>query len=178
MPVLDNEKHEEFALLLSRGVKQADAYTRAGYAANKGAASRLAQSVRIADRVEELRHERAQLAVKAITVVENEEWQSLEDMGLTIEWVASSYKEIYTKSLEDGSFGAANTAVAGIQKLIEQEKNAKNSKADNGETKIDMKDLFGVLDKFTDVVKAAQSNPNLQNLPGDDAKDITEGDEE
>lgn len=173
MPRLDNDKHEEFALLLSRGVKQADAYIKAGYAPNKGAASRLAQAVRIADRVQELRTEASAKRELAIAAVENEDWQSLSDMGLTTEWVAQKYKEVFEAALGAGSYTAANASIAGIQKLIEQEQNKKNDKPDSGENKIDMKDLFSVLDKFTDVVKAAQSNPVLQNLPGDDAKDIT-----
>jgi hypothetical protein len=174
MPHLDNAKHEEFAVLLSKGVKQAEAYERAGYASNKGAASRLAQSERIVDRVNELRHEIVLKLERAVTTAPtDEDLKSLEEMGLTIEWVALKYKTIYEQALDSGSFGAANTAIAGIQKLIEQEANAKNAKPTDTENKIDMKDLFGVLDKFTAVVVAAKNNPNLQNLPGDDAVDIT-----
>ncbi len=56
---LPNSKHEKFAKHIAGGVKQRDAYARAGYAAtnNRAAASRLAKKV--ASRVNELRNEEA-----------------------------------------------------------------------------------------------------------------------
>ena len=56
---LPNSKHEKFAQLLAGGVKQKDAYARAGYASanNRAAASRLAKKV--AARVEQLQTEEA-----------------------------------------------------------------------------------------------------------------------
>lgn len=175
MPILDNAKHEEFAVQLSRGVKQGEAYTRAGYAPNKAAASHLAASIRISDRVDELKEERLKARDTAIALVEDGDFKSLADQGFTLEWVAAQYKTIYQESLENGVYGASNTAIAGIQKLIEQEQNKKNTAPDSGANKIDIKDMMGVLDRFTDVVKAAQQNPLLQGVPGDDAIDITEG---
>lgn len=155
MPQLDNPKHEEFALLLARGVKQGEAYRIAGYQENKGAASRLATTPRVQDRVEELKKEITVKVQTAMTTVTEENWQSLADMGLTMEWVALQYKEIYEGSMTANNFGAANTAIQNIQKLVEMERNSKDGKDDDTSTKIDMKDMLSVLDKVGDIVKAA-----------------------
>lgn len=159
MPKLENPKHEEFALHLARGMKQGNAYIMAGYTENKGAASRLANSPPIMARVEELKLEIAQRVHTAMTVVSEENWQSLADMGLTMEWVALQYKEIYEAAMKMGQLPAANTAVANIQKLIELERNARPDDDKQQESKINVSDMLKVLDKFGDIVKNAPALP-------------------
>ncbi|WNL50799.1 terminase small subunit [Ruegeria phage RpAliso] len=169
MPSLENPKHEEFCLLIARGVKQGEAYKRAGYAENKGAASRLAASPQIQDRIEEIRKEIDQKIQTAMTVPSEQNWQSLADMGLTYEWVAEQYKTIYSQSLAAGAFAAANSAVQSIQKMIEMERNGKAS--DEAETKqdINITAIGNILDKVANLVDAAKTSP--PSLP--DTVDIT-----
>lgn len=152
MPQLENPKHEEFALLLARGVKQGEAYIKAGYSENKGAASRLAASPKVQDRIEELKKEIHSKIQTAMTVPSEQNWESLADMGLTMEWVAEQYKTIYEESLTAGSFSAANTAVQNIQKLIEIEKNASGSEDGEKEEKISVKDTLALLKGMKDLM--------------------------
>jgi len=164
MPQLENQKHEEFALLLARGVKQGDAYKKAGYAENKGAASRLAASPVIQDRVEELKKELMNRVNSVIAVNTKDNVESLREMGLTMEWVAAQFKEIYTASLQAGSFSAANSAVENIKKLIEMERNSKQADDASEAPRFNMKDMLGVLDKVADVV-AASKEKTLETDP-------------
>jgi len=156
---LDNPKHEEFALLLARGVKQGVAYQKAGYAENKGAASRLAQSPVIQERVAQLKDELMDRvhAVLAVNTKDNDE--SRKDLGLTLDWVATQFKNIYENALAAGAFAPANTAVENIKKLIEMERNAKNVEDPDDIPKISMKDMMGVLDKVAGVIAASKEVP-------------------
>lgn len=54
MPVLTNPKHELFAQELAKGKTQLEAYTKAGYKPDDGAAARLSGNVRVKARVLEL----------------------------------------------------------------------------------------------------------------------------
>lgn len=174
MPALENPKHEEFALLLARGVKQGEAYKKAGYAENKGAASRLAASPVIQDRVEELRRELLDRVNSVIAVNTKDNVESLRQMGLTMEWVATQFKEIYSAALTAGSFSAANAAVENIKKLIEMERNAKQDDDVTDAPKFNMKDMMGVLDKVGDIISASKEPPKT---PPPDMIDITPEDE-
>lgn len=145
MPKLENPKHDEFARLLAQGLKQGEAYVKAGYTENKGAASRLAASPRLQDRVEEYKKEIALKVKTAMTIVSEENWESLADMGLTMEWVAAQYQIIYENSLTAGSFSAANTAVQNIQKLIELERNSTTEEQRDDSDKISVKDTLALL---------------------------------
>ena len=160
MPVLENAKHEEFARLLACGVKQGEAYLKAGYTENKGAASRLAASPRVIDRIDELRIDVAQKVKMAMTIVSEENWKSLADMGLTMEWVALQYKEIYEKAMSVGSLPAANTAVQSIQKLIEMERNGKGGEERKEEDKISVKDTLALLQGMKEIMTAAAEMPD------------------
>ncbi len=155
MPKLDNPKHDEFAMLLAQGVKQGEAYIKAGYSENKGAASRLAASPKIQDRIEEYKKEIAQKVQTAMTVVSEENWKSLADMGLTMEWVATQYSEIYKQSLLAGSFSAANTAVQNIQKLIEIEKNGRADGEKSEEERYSVKDTLALLKGMKEIMHDA-----------------------
>jgi phage terminase small subunit len=155
---LDNPKHEEFALLLARGLKQGQAYIKAGYAENKGAASRLAQSPVIQERVEQLKTELMDRVQSVIAVNTKDNVESLRELGLTMEWVAQQFKNIYTSSLQAGAFSAANTAVENIKKLIEMEKNANNEDDSKDIPRLDMQDMLGVLDKVADIITASKNS--------------------
>lgn len=54
MPVLKNPKHERFSQELAKGKSQTEAYEKAGYKPDRGAASRLSTNVSIQARVAEL----------------------------------------------------------------------------------------------------------------------------
>lgn len=153
MPKLENPKHDEFARLLAQGVKQGEAYLKSGYAENKGAASRLAASPKVQDRVEEYKKEIAQKVQTAMEVVSEENWKSLADMGLTLEWVATQYQVIYEQSVAAGSFSAANTAVQSIQKLIELERNGKADGDKSEEEKYSVKDTLTLLKGMKDIMQ-------------------------
>jgi phage terminase small subunit len=70
MPVLDNSRHEAFAQHLAKGLSASEAYTKAGYAESRSAASRLSTNVNISARVVELQTksaDRTVLTVAALT---------------------------------------------------------------------------------------------------------------
>lgn len=54
MTMLKNPRHERFAQAIAAGKSAADAYTEAGYAESRSAASRLSTNVNISTRVAEL----------------------------------------------------------------------------------------------------------------------------
>lgn len=64
MPPLDNPRHEAFCHLLLAGLTATDAYEKAGYKRDDGAASRLSGDVRIRGRLKELQHR----AADAVTI--------------------------------------------------------------------------------------------------------------
>lgn len=156
MPALENPKHEEFALQLARGVKQGVAYQRAGYAENKGAASRLAASPVIQDRVAELKKELMEKVNTALAIPTNENMQSLKDLGLTLEWVALQFKVVYEQAVTAGAFAPANGALENIKKMIEYERNQKPDDTAADAPKFNMKEMLTVLDKVGDVLAAAK----------------------
>ncbi|CAH1677988.1 hypothetical protein CHELA41_24472 [Hyphomicrobiales bacterium] len=70
MPPLNNNRHEKFANEVAKGVRPADAYAKAGYAAtargNDVCASRLLKDVNISARVEELQERAATRTVVTV----------------------------------------------------------------------------------------------------------------
>jgi phage terminase small subunit len=54
MPALKNPRHERFAIEISKGLSQFEAYTRAGYKADRGHSSRLAANGNVQARIAEL----------------------------------------------------------------------------------------------------------------------------
>jgi hypothetical protein len=155
MSALENPRHEEFAFLLSKGVKQGAAYQQSGYQTNPGAASRLAQSPEVVARVTELKQQVVTKIKEAMLVAGEQDWQTLDEMGLTIPWVANQYREIYEQSMRGGAFAPAVAAVQNIQKLIESERASNPDDPSKSETKINMADMLSVLDKVSDIVKNA-----------------------
>lgn len=168
MPLLENPKHEAFALSLARGLKQAEAYAQAGYTPNPPAASRLANSPAVKSRVEELKKEVHQRIVKAMDSPNEQNFESLAEMGLTMEWVAEQYKTIYQGSMEAGQFPAANTAVKSIQTLIEIENNGKSSDDVIAENKVDLDKVTDMLTAMKGVLEAAKEEETIVDM-----KDVT-----
>lgn len=69
MPALTNARHERFAQELAKGKTQADSHQTAGYRPNPSAASRLAQDVKICERIAEIQERgavRAEVTVASI----------------------------------------------------------------------------------------------------------------
>lgn len=54
MPILENQRHEQFAQLVANGKSALDAYELAGYARNRACASRLQTNANIKARIQEL----------------------------------------------------------------------------------------------------------------------------
>lgn len=167
MPRLDNPKHEAYALNLAKGMKQVDAYSHAGYNSNPSAASRLATAPMIADRIDELKVELRQNMSKALTRPIDEMSGTLEEMGLTIEWVATQYAHIYEEAIKDCSFAAANSAVNSIQKLIE-------AGADGGGAEEKQVSPTIKINEVTDMLVAVKALAQLgQEKGSSDLRDIT-----
>ena len=113
---LPNKQHERFARLLAGGVKQREAYARAGYATtnNRAAASRLAKKV--ASRVNELRNEEA--ARIFASMAPRSSGGSLADLGITISCCAEQYRKILAKARASGDWKSATDATRSLEKLI------------------------------------------------------------
>lgn len=70
MAALVNSRHERFAQELSKGRTQIEAYVAAGYKANPSAASRLAEDVKICERLAEIQERgalRAEVSIASLT---------------------------------------------------------------------------------------------------------------
>ena len=176
MAKLEHPKHEAFAYGLAKGLKQAKAYALAGYEPNASSASRLARSQKLQDRVAVLRLDMQQRIDTAMEVPSEENFQSLKEMGLSMEWCATQFKLIYEEAVHDRQFPAALTAVSNIQKMIEIEGAGKNEEALDDESKIKVSEAANLLDKLTEAIKAARG-PNDIRDPADVATDITPNDD-
>jgi len=154
---LPNSKHEKFAQLIAGGVKQREAYARAGYAAanNRAAASRLAKKV--AARVEELRQEES-IRIYA-SMGARSSGGSLADLGITISWCADQYRKILAKSRAAGDWKSATDATRSLEKLIRAETQAESGDTPkkSGGPKIDVGHMLSILAKF-----------GLSSAPADD----------
>lgn len=177
MPVLENAKHEAFAYGLAKGMKQKKAYVHAGYEANDSAASRLAASPAIKARVEELKEQEFQAINRLLDEPNEENAQSLREMGLTLEWCASAYRKIYDTALREGQLAPANTAVANIQKLIEIKGAGTGDDEKEPESLIKVSEVSGMLGNLAEVLKAARG-PDENKDPAADAVDVTPAEEE
>ena len=60
MPILQNARHEAFAVARARGARLEDAYEDAGFVPDKAHACRLAKCAEVAERIADLRRERAE----------------------------------------------------------------------------------------------------------------------
>lgn len=172
MAILENAKHEAFARALSKGMSQKKAYVHAGYSANDSAASRLASSPDVQARVGELKEEVHQKINKALAEPNEENFQSLADMGLTMEWCANAFKNIYETALDQGQLAPANTAVSNIQKLIEINGAGTGETEDNPESLIKVSEVTDMLDSLKGVIDAAKGPEEIRD-PADTARDVT-----
>jgi hypothetical protein len=176
MARLENPKHEEYALLLAQGLTQKKAYVQAGYSDNPQAASKLAQAPKFKKRVKELKQEIAQQIQTAMAEPSVENWESLSEMGLTMEWVARQYQEVYKQSLDAGAFAPANTALQNIQKLIEMENDAKGAEDTSKDALIPVSAVTEMLTDMRGVFEAkanAEASIEVGEQLLEDMKDIT-----
>lgn len=176
MAALGNPAHETFAYHLSRGMKQKKAYVMAGYTANDSAASRLAASPAVQARVEELKQEVHQKINQAMSEPNEENFKSLAEMGLTMEWCANAFKNIYEKAVDQGQLAPANTAVSNIQKLIEINGAGTGEEEASEESLIKVSEVTGMLDSLKGVIEASQG-PNENQDPAEEAVDVTPDEE-
>jgi hypothetical protein len=174
MPKLTNAKMEQFAANLARGMKQGMAYAQAGYAPNAGAASRMAQSPQIVDRVAEIKDEinsklhDLMLPDAGGDILETA--GSLAEMGIDMLWIADAYKKIYEDAHKNGSYAAANSAVANIQKLVEIEQGGgTKQREDDGEDRIKVTDALALVHAMGNVARAAAGLPQIEASTDPDA---------
>ncbi|WP_386173618.1 hypothetical protein [Sulfitobacter sp. R86518] len=160
---LPNKRHEEFARLIAGGVKQRDAYARAGYASanNRAAASRLAKKV--AARVEELRQEES-IRIYASMGARSSSG-SLADLGITISWCAEQYRKILSKARASGDWKSATDATRSLEKLIRDAETRGSDAPKTSGQKIDIDHMMSILSKF-----AAPSVQIVDDHPATDAE--------
>lgn len=111
MPVLKNARHETFAQGLAKGMSATDAYTAAGYAGDRTAASRLSTNVNITRRVDEIKNR----------VAEKAEWSAADRL--------LSLKVIHDASTKDDR----RTAIAAIAEANKMQGSYAPTKTENGE---------------------------------------------
>lgn len=169
MAKLDNPKHEAFALNLAKGMKQGEAYIRAGYQGNPSAASRLATQPLIMDRVVALEKEIMAKMTDVVARNDEEAVQSLADMGITMQWIASAYKNIYDSAIQDASYAAANTAVANIQKLLEMEKTGNTGEEEDKTPLVKLSDVSHMLGEARKLIELGQKEGSAEP----EIKDVT-----
>jgi len=169
MPSMSNPKHEAFAYGLAKGQTQREAYVNAGYESNDSAASRLAASPVLKDRVAELKVEINQKINEAMAQPNEETFGTLAEMGLTMAWCAEAFKSIYAEALHAGQLAPANTAVANIQKLIEIEGTGKAEEPVGEESMIKVGEVNTMLGHLSDIMNSV---PVAEPEP----KDITPSD--
>ena len=93
-------------------------------------ASHLANHPTIANRVIELKDEIESRVQDLMEDPNDEETATtLAEMGINHVWIARAFQKIYTESRTNGQYGAANTAIAALQKMVEREEE-KNNKAE------------------------------------------------
>ena len=162
---LPNSKHEKFAKLIAGGVKQRDAYARAGYAAtnNRAAASRLAKKV--ASRVNELQNEEA---ARIFANMAGGAGGAISDLGITPEWIAEQYQIIAAKARASGDFKAATDSVKNIEKMVRSETEAGGGDAPkrSGGPKVSIESMMSILSKL--------ATPTVRNVDDQPAKDSDE----
>ena len=161
---LPNSKHEKFAQLLAGGVKQKDAYARAGYASanNRAAASRLAKKV--AARVEQLQTEEA-----ARIFANMGAGGAISDLGITPEWIAEQYRIIAAKARAAGDFKAATDSVKNIEQMVRSETEAEggDTPKKSGGPKVDIEHMMSILSKL-----AAPTVKIVDDQPAKDSDEV------
>ena len=143
---LPNKQHERFARLLAGGVKQREAYARAGYATtnNRAAASRLAKKV--ASRVNELQNEEAARIFASMGA--RSSGGSLADLGITISWCAEQYRKILAKARASGDWKSATDATRSLEKLIRDAETRGSDAPKTSGPKVDIEHMMSILSKL------------------------------
>ncbi len=161
MAELANNKHEKFARLVAKGVKQGKAYVQAGYAENKGAASRLVNRPEVQERIEELRR-------NAIGSVSDQllSGATMAELGLDRDWVVQAYRDVHQAAVYAKDFANGNKALLSIQKLIEDERHHTEGHTPSSAPNIGMGDLINVLDRIKGLAAPA---PESDFVPTTDA---------
>lgn len=166
---LPNKQHDTFARLIAQGVKQGEAYTRAGYSSvnNKAAASRLAKRPDVAELVKRIQEEES---ARIFDAMGTNEGSTLAEMGLTPEWVATQFKIIAAKARAAGDFKAATDSIKNLEKMIRDDAETQGGEPSksSGGPKLDIDNMMAILAKF-----------GLSSAPADDdhkqpAKDSAE----
>ena len=155
---LPNKQHERFARLLAGGVKQREAYARAGYATtnNRAAASRLAKKV--ASRVNELRNEEAARIFASMGA--RSSGGSLADLGITISWCAEQYRKILAKARASGDWKSATDATRSLEKLIRDAEARGSDAPKTSGPKVDIEHMMSILSKLAaPTVKIVDDHP-------------------
>ena len=192
MSALENPKLEQFCQHLANGMKQGKAYVMSGYSHNPAAASRMAKREDVKLRVEEIKVERE----AAITVIigsddpmDPENLKTMEELGLTLDWCANAYKNVYEQAIKMGQLSAANTAVEKIQKIID----GRSGDGDDANSKStppaveNLKEMRGLLGDMARIIREGGADappehvmkngtPAELELPGPD--DFDEGDDD
>jgi hypothetical protein len=107
MPPLSNPRHEIFVQNLFQGMKQDDAYAKAGFTKNKGNASTLKNKPEIQNRLQELMNERAE---RVLAVTEQE-------IAVTKDSLLTELEQARQLALEDCQPGAMVMATIGKARI-------------------------------------------------------------
>lgn len=100
MPILPNPRHESFARALAKGKTADEAYAQAGYAPNRGNATRMKANESVRKRVDEL------------------QGRSAKRVEVTVESLAAELEEARALALRKDQSAAAVSATMGKAKLF------------------------------------------------------------
>jgi len=118
MPKLANDRQERACQYRARGMTQADAYEKAGYARNNGNASELFRRPEILERVEEIKNELHDLEERRRAAAADLNAETETEDGINKEWIINRYKEIVEDfQLNKKSPAAAVSALKELAKL-------------------------------------------------------------
>lgn len=170
MPRLANSKHERFCALVVAGRSPGAAYAECGYRSKTPGIQAYAVMQRedVKARIAELRTSQAQQVAQIDT------GPDLSTIGITVGWIASAYDRIKQCAIEAGDFKAANTAIDGVQSLLETERRMIEDKQTSKAVtpaKIDIHVLGGALDRVASLIaesKSAPSRPAMKALAAAD----------
>src|SRR6516225_6678487 len=97
MPALRNQRHERFAIEISEGLSQSEAYKRAGYKEDRGHSSRLAANGNVQARIAELQ---AKTAEKILEKTAMDRAWVLEELRANFERHKETYGAVANRALE------------------------------------------------------------------------------
>jgi hypothetical protein len=112
MPVLSNPKHETFCHGVADGLRQIDAYERAGYPRSASAASQLFNKAEIQGRMQELISEKQDIAAANGDTIDNLPSE------LNREWLIKTLMQNVLLAQKASQISPANKAVEMLAELI------------------------------------------------------------